>query len=769
MGGSVGAALGEPASQAGGAARSAMAESGPSNPAPQTAALSAPTDDAPPPRARYLRQFELVERVKAYDPSADEALINRAYIYATKMHGSQKRHSGDPYFAHPIEVAGILTEYKLDTATIVAGLLHDTIEDTDATRTEIARLFGEPIAELVEGVTKLSQLEIANSQNKQAANLQKFILAMARDVRVLLVKLADRLHNLRTLKFHPRSDSRKRIATETLEIYAPLARRIGMERMSRELEELAFQEAYPDAYGGISARLEALIAERGDAVSRITASIQDAFAAASLGLRLYGRRKQPYSIWRKLQRKSVEFSDLADIFAFRVVVASTADCYRALGLIHQTWRCVPDQFEDFISNAKPNGYQSIHTTVIGPGNVRVEIQIRTEDMDEQAEVGVAAHWRYKNESYGFDAEGARREGLDPRLAVQSLLEIAEHGGDPEEFLEHAKLEMYADHVFAFTPKGKLIVLPHGATPLDFAYAVHSDVGDTCVGARINGEDQPLRTHLKNGDVVEIQRADEPAPVPGWASLTKTGRAKSAQRRLERQARYDDFVRLGRKLVDHALHRHGHDLANVDLEDAAQRLQLGSVSDLFAAVGEKALEPNAVVAAAFPALADQISQDDARMPMNLEKPRLYVEGSGLTPGVGLSFAPCCSPIPGDRIVGVQAAGEAVMVHTIDCERLADAPSDARWLDLAWTETARDNALAVGRIKMTVENGRGVLAHLARIISENDGDILNVHTQSRAKDFFELTFDIEVPDARRLTLVLAGLRASRFVREAERVRG
>lgn len=720
-------------------------------------------------RARYLRQFELVERVQAYDPSADEALINRAYVYATKMHGSQQRHSGDPYFAHPIEVAGILTEYKLDTATIVAGLLHDTIEDTDATREEIARLFGEPIADLVEGVTKLSQLEATSGQNKQAANLQKFILAMARDVRVLLVKLADRLHNLRTLKFHPKAESRKRIALETLEIYAPLARRIGMDRMSRELEELAFQEAYPDAFAGINARLEALNAERGPAVERISNSIVTVMDKAGLATRLYGRRKQPYSIWRKLQRKSVEFSDLADIFAFRLVVNAPSDCYRALGLIHQTWRCVPDQFEDFISNPKPNGYQSIHTTVIGPGNVRVEVQIRTEEMDERAEVGVAAHWRYKNESYGFDAEGARREGIDPRQAVQSLLEIAEHGGDPEEFLEHAKLEMYADHVFAFTPKGKLIVLPTGATPLDFAYAVHSDIGDTTVGARINGEDQPLRTQLKNGDVVDIQRADKPAPVPGWASLTKTGRAKSAQRRLERQARFEDFVKLGRRLVDHALHRHGQDLANVDLEEAAQRLQQESVSDLFASVGEKTIEPNQVVAAAFPALAEKLAQEDARMPMDRDKPRLYVEGLGLTPGLGLTFAPCCSPIPGDRIVGVQEAGEGVVVHTIDCERLADASAEARWIDLAWTEQAKDHALAVGRIRMTVENGRGVLYHLARIISDNEGDILNVRTEKRAKDFFELIFDIEVPDARRLTLLLAAIRASRFVREAERVRG
>lgn len=723
-----------------------------------------------PKRARYLRQFELVERVRAYDPDVDEALINRAYVYATVKHGSQTRHSGDPYFAHPIEVAGILTEYRLDASTIVAGLLHDTIEDTEATREEIERLFGSAIAELVEGVTKLSKLEVLGEQEKQAANLQKFILAMSKDVRVLLVKLADRLHNMRTIKHHPKPESRRRIALETLKIYAPLARRIGMDRMSSELEDLAFAEAFPEAAAAVHARLEALNAVRGDAVARITQAITETFQSASIAMRIYGRRKQPYSIWRKLQRKSVQFSDLADIFAFRVVVQAPDDCYRALGLVHQTWRCVPEQFEDFVSNPKPNGYQSIHTTVIGPGNVRVEIQIRTEEMDEFAEVGVAAHWRYKNERYGFDAERARREGIDPREAVRSLLEIAEHGGDSEEFLEHAKLDLYHDHVFAFTPKGLLIDLPMGATPLDFAYAVHSDVGDTCVGARINGEEKPLRTQLQNGDTVEVICADEPAPVPGWAALTKTGRAKSAQRRLERQQKQEEFVRLGRDLVAHALHRYGYDLADTTLEEAAQRLNQPSVQELFAVVGEGGVKPEDVCLAAFPALATRIKQETSRAPINPQKARLYVRGSGLTPGVTLHFAECCSPIPGDRIVGVHEAGKGVVVHTIDCEQLeALEAEDREWIDLDWTENAREHALAVGRIRATVENGRGVLATLARIISENEGDILNIRTVKRERDFFDLVFDIEVADTRRLTHILAAMRTSKAVREAERVRG
>jgi GTP diphosphokinase / guanosine-3',5'-bis(diphosphate) 3'-diphosphatase len=740
-------------------------------PAPQKPGAGfMPLEPAAPPRARFLRQFELVERVRAYDPGVDENLINRAYVYATMMHGSQKRHSGDPYFAHPIEVAGILTEYKLDASTIVAGLLHDTIEDTEATRREIAEKFGPQIADLVEGVTKLSQLELISEENKQAQNLQKFILAMSRDVRVLLVKLADRLHNMRTLAHLPDADKRRRIALETLEIYGPLARRIGMERMARELESLAFHEAFPEAEAAINARLEQLRAEKGANVSIILQTIMDVFERAKIEARVFGREKQTYSIWRKLERKSVRFSDLADVYAFRVIVADPDTCYRALGLVHTTWRAVPDQLEDYISNPKPNGYRSIHTTVIGPGNVRVEIQIRTEEMDELAEVGVAAHWRYKNETYGFDEEKAASAGLDAREATRSLLEIAEIGGDPEEFLEHAKLEMYQDHVFTFTPKGLLIALPQGATPLDFAYAVHSGIGDRCIGVRINGAERPLRTLLHNGDVVEVVTADRAAPVPGWEALTKTGRAKSAQRRLERHARREEFAKLGRELVAHALHRYGHDIADTALDEAAGRLGKHDVEEVFVLVGEGSLKPSAVAVAAFPGLEERVRKDEGRKPMDSEKARLYVKGGALTPGVSMHFAPCCSPIPGDRIIGVQTPGKGVMVHTIDCEQLAAfEDSTDSWVDLAWTQTALSRTLAVGRIQATVENARGVLAELCRIIAEYEGDIINLHLNNRSADFFDMTFDIEVADARHLTNILAAMRTSKSVKEVERVRG
>ncbi|MBS0386674.1 MAG: bifunctional (p)ppGpp synthetase/guanosine-3',5'-bis(diphosphate) 3'-pyrophosphohydrolase [Proteobacteria bacterium] len=720
------------------------------------------------PRTRYLRQFELVEKMRAYDPSLDENLINRAYVYATAKHGGQKRHSGDPYFAHPIEVAGILTDYKLDAATIVAGLLHDTIEDTEATRDEIASKFGEEVADLVEGVTKLSKLEVQSEENKQAQNLQKFILAMSRDVRVLLVKLADRLHNMRTLKHIPTAAKRRRIALETLEIYGPLARRIGMERMARELESRAFHEAFPEAEAAINARLEQLRAEKGANVAKVIQTIMEVFEFAGVDARVFGREKQPYSIWRKLQRKSVEFSDLADVYAFRVIVNNPDDCYRALGLVHQTWRCVPDQVEDYISNPKPNGYRSIHTTVIGPGNVRVEIQIRTEEMDQVAEVGVAAHWRYKNEAYGYDEELAASAGIDAREATRSLLEIAEHGGDAGEFLEHAKLEMYQDHVFAFTPKGTLIALPQGATPLDFAYAVHSDIGDRVAGVKINGEERPLRTVLRNGDVVEIIAGAKVAPVPGYESLAKTGRAKSAQRRLERGVRRDEFAKLGRELVAHALHRHGHDLAETSLKAAAARLGKHDEDELFVAVGEGLVKPSAVVVAAFPGLEDKVRREEGRKPMAADKAKLYVKGSNLTPGVALHFAEDCTPIPGDRIVGVLEPGKGIVVHTIECDTLA-RETETEWVDLAWTQTALHRTLAVGRIVATVENKRGVLADLCRVIAENEGDILNLRLAKRTTEFFDMIFDIEVADARHLTNIVAAMRTSKAVIEVERVRG
>jgi GTP diphosphokinase / guanosine-3',5'-bis(diphosphate) 3'-diphosphatase len=737
-------------------------------PQPAGGAQAAGEKPAKPAREKFVRQVELVERIRAYDPSADEGLINRAYVFTMMRHGDQRRHSGDPYFAHPIEVAAILTDLKLDVETVVAGLLHDTIEDTETTRAEVAEKFGENVAALVDGVTKLSQLELSSPDSKQAENLQKFILASSRDVRVLLVKLADRLHNMRTLKYVPKPDRRERIARETLEIYAPLARRIGVEKICDELEDLAFSELDPGASATIAENLEKLRLEKGDAVAEVSKAITQKLADAGIPARVYGRQKRPYSIWRKLERKSVAFHSLSDIYGFRVVVHNESDCYRALGVLHKVWRCVPDRFADYISTPKPNGYRSLHTSVIGPKNLRIELQIRTEDMDAVAERGVAAHWRYKNESYGYDAEAASRSGGDPLESLRVLIEILDHGGEPEEFLEHAKLEMFQDQVFAFTPKGDIIPLPSGATPLDFAYAVHTEVGETCIGARVNGVDRPLRTRLKNGDIVEIIRSRQANAPQDWESIAVTGRARSALRRLVRTRKREELIRVGRTLADHALHRVGHSIEDTELEPALKKLRYEDESALFVAMALGAIDARKLAEAAYPGLAGKLPPKGERIPMEEGKALLYVRGSGLTPGVSLHFSPCCSPIPGDRIVGKISPGRGVDIHTIDCEVLGESDAST-WIDLSWTDEAKSHALATGRIVATIENVKGALARLCSIAAEHDANITNMKMINRSSDIFDVVLDIEVADARHLSHISAAMRASPFVIAVDRPRG
>ncbi|MEQ1783128.1 MAG: RelA/SpoT family protein, partial [Hyphomonadaceae bacterium] len=515
---------------------------------PETAAPVAAVAVAKP-RRKFLRQNELVDLVKAYQPDAEEDELNKAYVFAVMKHGQQLRHSGDPYFAHPVAVAGLLTDLKLDQSTIIAGLLHDVVEDTDVSVDEIRGLFGQDVADLVDGVTKLPKVTGTNAPRAliQAENFQKFILATTKDIRVLLVKLADRLHNMRTIEFMPTEESRLRISRETLDIYAPLARRVGLSIFATELEELAFKQVNPVAYAAITKRLEELVEDDTSMLDRIRSDLDTVMLSRGVRGELQGRMKRPYSVWRKLETKSISFKDLSDVFAYRFIVATVDECYRALGAAHQQWAALSEKFKDYISVPKPNGYRSIHTTFLGPGNRRVELQIRTKDMDAVAERGVAAHWNYKNSQYGFDAEAAREAGLDPEAELTEFADMLKHGGSPEEFLEHAKLQMYRDSVFVFTPKGQLVRLPAGATPLDFAYAVHTEIGDTTIGARINGQERPLRTKLENGDTVEVLRGTRPAAQPHWESLAITGRARSAIRRLTRVAERGEFVSIGERL------------------------------------------------------------------------------------------------------------------------------------------------------------------------------------------------------------------------------
>lgn len=732
------------------------------------------TQSVPARPQSFLRQYELVELVKAYDPSADEALLNKAYVFSVQAHGQQMRHSGDPYYAHPIEVAGIVAGLHLDTATICTALLHDVLEDTDASVEDLSREFTPEIAELVNGVTKLGQVEMsrpdASREEAQAENFQKFVLAMSKDVRVLLVKLCDRLHNMRTLQYHPKQASRERIARETLEIYAPLARRIGVDKICSELEDLSFQHINPDAFESIRRRLDTWRSDQGEAISQVFVTLKNVMESADVDARVYGREKRAYAIWRKLQRQNISFDDVADIYAFRLIVEDRETCYRALGVLHEAFRAVPSRFRDFISVPKPNGYQSLHTTIRTTENRRVEIQIRTERMEDVAERGVAAHWAYKDESYAYDPASAKAAGGDPLRRIRPLVEMMEQSGDANEFLDNVKLEMFADQVFAFTPKGDLIALPRGATPIDFAYAVHTRVGDTCIGALVNGRKMPLRTQLQNGDVVKIIRGGAPEPQPGWQDIVVTGRARQALRRLTRTGEAEEFRRIGQTLAQHAFKREEKSLDETVLVDALKRLKMSDEDSLFEALGRGDLSMNAFVAAVFPGRKEDedIKGLQDRDLIDDDSVRLYVRGDGLNPGIGLHLASCCSPIPYDRIVGVQAPGRGIVIHTIDCDELMNTEDDeGGWIDLGWRRAAGQTA-ATGRITTVVQNIPGALADVTKIIGEAQGNLTNIKTSDRSPAFVNFTVDIEVRDNRHLMQIIAALRASAFVVKVNRSR-
>lgn len=722
----------------------------------------------------FLRQYELVELVKAYDPSADEALLNKAYVFSVQAHGQQLRHSGDPYYAHPIEVAGIVASLHLDVATICTALLHDVLEDTDTTVEQLAEQFTPEIAELVNGVTKLGQVEMSrpnlSREKAQAENFQKFILAVSKDVRVLLVKLCDRLHNMRTLEYHPKQASRERISRETLEIFAPLARRIGVDKICSELEDLSFRHINPAAYESIEKRLVEWRDTQGEAISQVFTALKSVLNDAGLEARVYGREKRAYAIWRKLQRQNISFDDVADIYAFRLIVDKRADCYRALGILHEAFRAVPSRFRDFISVPKPNGYQSLHTTIRTTENRRVELQIRTERMEDVAERGVAAHWAYKNESYAYDPVRAQASGGDPLARIRPLVEMMEHSGNADEFLDNVKLEMFTDQVFTFTPKGDLIALPRGATPIDFAYAVHTKVGDTCIGAVVNGRDMPLRTHLQNGDVVKIVRGGTAEPQRGWENIVVTGRARQALRRLTRTGEAEEFRRIGETLAIHAFKREGRSLDETVLTDALKRLKMTDEGTLFETLGRGELSMKNFIDAVFPGLKT-LEEDGDLQELDLiddDSIRLYVRGDGLSPGAGLHLAECCSPIPNDRIIGLQDPGKGIIIHTIDCDELAtDEVQVESWIDLGWRQAAKKTA-STGRIVATVQHVPGALADMTRIIGTSKGNLTNIKTLRRSPTFFDMIFDIEVHDNRHLMSIVAALRASPFVVKVNRSR-
>ena len=712
--------------------------------------------DTRPQVGRVLRQYELVDRVLDYDPQADEALLNRAYVFSMKAHGSQKRASGDPYFSHPIEVAGILTDLRLDDETIATAILHDTIEDTVATPEEITRLFGPSVARLVDGVTKLSKIEAQSESERAAENLRKFLLAMSDDIRVLLVKLADRLHNMRTLHHIANPDKRRRIARETMDIYAPLAERVGMYEFMREMQTLAFEQLEPEAHQSIGRRLEQLKEGGGDRIDKIASGLKLALGRAGMAAEVSGREKHPYSIWKKMAERHISFEQLSDVMAFRAIVPTVEDCYRALGIIHNRWPMVPGRFKDYVSTPKRNGYRSLHTTVIHAENARIEVQIRTPEMHAEAEYGLAAHWAYKTGDHGEKVRADSNHSW-----IRDLVEILDTAGSPEELLEHTRMAMYADRIFAFTPRGELIQLPKGATPIDFAYAVHTDLGDQAVGAKVNGRVVSLKTVIENGDQVQILRSKAQSPQAAWLNIATTGKALAAIRRHLRHAERDEGVKLGRKIYDDIVRRLPAPIGTDALPQALKRLKLPDEAALMHAIARRTLSDAAVMEALMPGSAGADVAGATRQAG-------AISIKGLTPGVAFDLGDCCRPVPGDRIVGLRRPDAGIEVHRIDCAVLGElaerADGETDWADVSWGDKADGG---VARIQVEVKNEPGALGMLATMVGRHGANITNLRLDARDTLYHTNTIDVEVHDLHQLMRLLAALRAVEAVQSAERV--
>ncbi|MCX8999091.1 bifunctional (p)ppGpp synthetase/guanosine-3',5'-bis(diphosphate) 3'-pyrophosphohydrolase [Rhizobiaceae bacterium BDR2-2] len=747
-----------------------------------------------------MRQYELVERVQKYKPDANEALLNKAYVYAMQKHGQQKRASGDPYISHPLEVAAILTELRMDESTIAVALLHDTIEDTTATRAEIDELFGEEIGRLVEGLTKIKKLDLVSRKAKQAENLRKLLLAISDDVRVLLVKLADRLHNMRTMEHMP-ADKRARISEETMDIYAPLAGRMGMQDMREELEQLSFKYLNPEAYETVTNRLRELSERNEGLIHKIEDELRDLLVANGLlEAEVTGRQKKAYSVFRKMQSKSLSFEQLSDVYGFRILVGSVADCYRALGIVHTRWRVVPGRFKDYISTPKQNDYRSLHTTIVGPSRQRIELQIRTFHMHEIAEYGIAAHTLYKDGT-NTNAGGGEADLLSRESSAYSWLrhtiEALAEGDNAEEFLEHTKLELFQDQVFCFTPKGKLIALPRGATPIDFAYAVHTNVGDTCVGAKINGRMMPLVTRLANGDEVEIIRSGVQVPPAAWEEIVVTGKARAAIRRATRLAIRKQYSGLGHRILERTFERAGKAFSRDAMKPVLHRLGHKDVEDAVAAVGRGELSSLDVLKAVYPDFKDERvtvkqSSDDGWFNVRSASGMVFripdkgpqagalavpteegpdgpepVPIRGLSANVQVRFAPS-GAVPGDRIVGIVEKGNGITIYPIQAPALQKFDNEPdRWIDVRWDLDEENKSRFSARILVNVINEPGALATISRVIADLDVNIRTLSMVRVATDFTEISVDVEVWDLRQFGQLLSRLKEQDCVSTVRRV--
>jgi GTP pyrophosphokinase len=706
----------------------------------------------------------LISTIASYDSTFDKKLVNKAIDYAIKYHGKQLRESGEPYYQHPIEVAQIIADMHLDCESVITAILHDTVEDTELTLKDIEREFSPSIAKLVDGVTKLTKIKFQADNIRQAENFRKLLLAMSDDIRVLLVKLADRLHNMRTIDGIKSSEKRNRIALETNEIYGPLAERIGMQEVKLELQDHSFRILLPDVRESITKRLETINSNGEKLIDDVIHEIKNTLNKPKIKARVFGRQKTPYSVWMKMKYKNVGFDQLSDLIAFRVIVKSQNDCYRALGAIHSAYKAVPETIQDFISTPKNNGYRSIHTVVVGPMQNRIEVQIRTEKMHQIAELGVAAHWRYKQ---NYQADG-KQYGW-----VRELLSILEQTSDPDEFLQNTKLAMYYDQVFCFTPIGNIIPLPKGATTIDFAFAVGTEIGNHCVGAKVNGIVVPLNTKLYNGDQVEIITSKTQSPSPAWEKIAITGKARAEIKKVLRSQQVSQYISMGQAIVEKALDEYGIKEKNQALTKLMKILDKDSVDKIYLEVGEGTLSREEVL---------KHFKSDKKSATNLKSTLLFfgfksdnqdglsesIPIHGLIPGMSINFAGCCHPLPGDPIIGVVHTGKGITIHTTDCDTISkyeDTPE--RLMELAWDADTSDIPY-ITRINIMLSNIHGALSVLTKEIASEEANITNLRVLSRNHDFFEISLDIEVRDTEHLQNIINSLLTKNEIHSVERAK-
>jgi GTP pyrophosphokinase len=723
-----------------------------------------------------IRQYELVAKVKKYNPNADVALLNRAYVFSMRAHGNQTRASGEPYLTHPLEVADLLTELHLDEETIATALLHDTIEDTIATYEEIEKICGKEVADMVEGVTKLSKIEFEDKNAHQAENYRKLFLAMSSDIRVLLIKLADRLHNMRTLGVM-REEKKRRIAKETMDIYIPLAHRIGLYKFKTELEDICFQTLYPEEYQKIVERIEYVV-QQDDLVEKVIAHLKAELDKRGIKADVTGRAKTPYSVWRKMINKNLTFDQLTDIVAYRIIVDDMGKCYEVLGMIHSLYNALPGRFKDYISNPKPNGYQSLHTSVIGPFGNKEEIQIRTEHMHDIAESGVAAHWMYKQQNSQDKKQlttGSQYEWL------RNIIDGLQDAKSADEVLENTKMELFRDEVFIFTPSGDLISLPRGASGLDFAFAIHSEVGYKCKAIKVNSKFVPLRTELKNGNVVEVVTNNGVIPTKGWLSMVSTTKAKNAINRYIKEQETDIAVNDGRIMLEKALRAKDVKLTDKLIKPIAEKYKWEEVDEVYKAVAQGRLSTKGIIEILFPEVPKPRTEEETieQLESDLSNRREQTESNtsssklgidGLVDGLVVNISKCCNPIPGEKIVGIITTGKGIAVHSKMCKNLSryeDSPE--RWLDISWSNSRNVEQFYKTKLRMLLINNKGVLSDLTNMIFNADVNIVDFSVETQSEDYYGVNCEVELKDIEHFGYLMSKLRSLHCVAKIERVQG